>query len=59
MLFLRAEILLQHKDIADESLIDILEECERITADRPITFFEITTAAAFLAFALLRRFLGA
>ncbi|MFL5270203.1 MAG: bifunctional folylpolyglutamate synthase/dihydrofolate synthase, partial [Stellaceae bacterium] len=32
-------------------LIALLEECERANGDAPITFFEITTAAAFLAFA--------
>jgi dihydrofolate synthase/folylpolyglutamate synthase len=37
--------------IDDTALAAILEEVERINADRPITFFEVTTAAAFLAFA--------
>lgn len=37
--------------IEDEPLIGLLEECERANRDDPITFFEITTAAAFLAFA--------
>lgn len=37
--------------IADEPLTAILEEVERVNAGRPITFFEVTTAAAFLAFA--------
>lgn len=36
--------------IADDHLTALLEECENINAGRPITFFEITTAAAFLAF---------
>jgi len=36
--------------IDDEALIALLEECERANGDQPITFFEITTAAAFLAF---------
>ena len=36
---------------ADEALADLLEEVERANAGAPITFFEITTAAAFLAFA--------
>jgi dihydrofolate synthase/folylpolyglutamate synthase len=39
------------KLIGDEALIALLEECERINAGRPITYFEITTAAAFLVFA--------
>ncbi len=37
--------------IDDEVLIALLEEVERVNAGRPITFFEITTVAAFLAFA--------
>jgi dihydrofolate synthase / folylpolyglutamate synthase len=36
--------------IDDADLADLLEECERANAGEPITFFEITTAAAFLAF---------
>ncbi len=35
----------------DADLAGLLEECERVNAGRPITFFEITTAAALLAFA--------
>ncbi|HEX3808260.1 MAG TPA: folylpolyglutamate synthase/dihydrofolate synthase family protein [Rhizomicrobium sp.] len=38
------------KLIDEAELTDILEECERANAGAPITFFEITTAAAFLAF---------
>jgi len=37
--------------IEEDALIALLEECERANRDAPITFFEITTAAAFLAFA--------
>ena len=37
--------------IDEDALTSLLEECERINRDVPITFFEITTAAAFLAFA--------
>ncbi|MFM7345208.1 MAG: bifunctional folylpolyglutamate synthase/dihydrofolate synthase [Tagaea sp.] len=37
--------------IADAGLEAILAEIERVNAGAPITFFEITTAAAFLAFA--------
>jgi dihydrofolate synthase/folylpolyglutamate synthase len=37
--------------IDDGSLIALLEECERVNAGQSITYFEITTAAAFLAFA--------
>lgn len=36
--------------IADDALTALLEECERRNGGRAITFFEITTAAAFLAF---------
>jgi len=36
--------------IDDKALSNILEECEKFNAGEPITFFEITTAAAFLAF---------
>ncbi len=36
--------------IAEDDLITLLEECERVNGDEPITFFEITTVAAFLAF---------
>lgn len=36
--------------IAEADLVGLLEECERVNAGQPITFFEITTAAAFLAF---------
>lgn len=37
--------------IAEAALAALLDECESANAGRPITFFEITTAAAFLAFA--------
>ncbi len=36
--------------LPDGELLTLLEECERANGGRPITFFEITTAAAFLAF---------
>jgi dihydrofolate synthase/folylpolyglutamate synthase len=39
------------KLIADEALVPILEEVEAVNAGAPITFFEVTTAVAFLAFA--------
>lgn len=39
-------------DLIDEdALIALLERCEAANGGEPITFFEITTAAAFLAFA--------
>lgn len=37
--------------ISDEYLIEILDEVKAANDSEPITFFEITTAAAFLAFA--------
>lgn len=37
--------------ITDEDLTALLEECEQVNGGEPITFFEITTCAAFLAFA--------
>ncbi|MCZ6860257.1 MAG: bifunctional folylpolyglutamate synthase/dihydrofolate synthase [Alphaproteobacteria bacterium] len=44
-------IVLAGKEIADEALIALLMECEAANGEEPITFFEIITAAAFLAFA--------
>ncbi len=38
------------KLIEENALVAVLEECERANGGTPITFFEITTAAAFLAF---------
>ncbi len=37
--------------ISEPDLRDVLEHCERANGHLPITFFEITTAAAFVAFA--------
>jgi len=37
--------------IEEPHLVALLEECEAANGEEPITFFEITTAAAFLAFA--------
>jgi len=36
--------------IAESELVELLEECENANGGEAITFFEITTAAAFLAF---------
>jgi dihydrofolate synthase/folylpolyglutamate synthase len=36
--------------IEEVALVALLEECERANGGAPITYFEITTAAAFLAF---------
>ncbi|MGH6969459.1 MAG: bifunctional folylpolyglutamate synthase/dihydrofolate synthase [Stellaceae bacterium] len=44
-------IRLAGKLVPEETLGALLAECERANAGQPITFFEITTAAAFLAFA--------
>ena len=38
------------KIIAEVDLAALLDECENANGGEPITFFEITTAAAFLAF---------
>ena len=37
--------------IEEAALVELLEECEAANGEEPITFFEITTAAAFLAYA--------
>jgi dihydrofolate synthase/folylpolyglutamate synthase len=47
----RERIELGGQPIAEAVLAELLEEVERVNAGEPITFFEITTAAAFLAFA--------
>jgi dihydrofolate synthase / folylpolyglutamate synthase len=36
--------------IEEDVLVALLEECERVNGGKPITYFEITTVAAFLAF---------
>ena len=38
------------KRISEDALKEVLNECEKINNSKPITFFEITTCAAFLAF---------
>ncbi len=43
-------IRLAGKLISERELAAVLAECEKANAGEPITFFEITTAAAFLAF---------
>ena len=40
--------------VSDAALSDALERCETVNDGRPITFFEITTAAAFLLFSQFR-----
>lgn len=44
-------IVLNGTPIGEEALLAILEECETANNGQPITFFEITTAAAFVAYA--------
>jgi dihydrofolate synthase / folylpolyglutamate synthase len=46
----RERIRLAGKLIEEEALLAVLEECEQANGGAPITYFEITTAAAFLAF---------
>lgn len=43
-------IALNGRLIDEPELLSLLEECEAANGPEPITFFEITTAAAFLAF---------
>ena len=47
---LNERIRLAGKLIDDQTLIEILQECMEVNGDRPITFFEIMTAATFLIF---------
>ena len=44
-------ICLAGRPIAEKALVQLLEECETANNGELITFFEITTAAAYLAFA--------
>jgi dihydrofolate synthase/folylpolyglutamate synthase len=44
-------IVVAGREIDDDTLSSLLQECEEANAGDPITFFEVTTAAAFLAFA--------
>ena len=44
-------IRLAGKLIEEDNLIALLEECEGVNGETPITFFEITTCAAILAYA--------
>lgn len=43
-------IVVSGNRLDDPSLVKVLEECEAANAGQEITFFEVTTAAAFLAF---------
>ncbi len=44
-------VVVAGREISDAELIALLEECEAANGGLPITYFEITSAAAFLAFA--------
>ncbi len=44
-------VRLAGKLIEEQALLDVLTECERVNGEEAITFFEITTCAAFLEFA--------
>ena len=44
-------ITLAGQPIGDDALAAVLTECESVNAGEPITYFEVTTCAAFLAFA--------
>ena len=48
--FFNERIRLAGQPIGDEMLAETLAEVEMVNAGQPITFFEVTTAAAFLAF---------
>lgn len=43
-------IVVAGREIDEKALVTALRECEEINAGKPITFFEITAAAALLAF---------
>ena len=43
-------IIVSNKEISDEQLYEAIEECRLKSEDLNLTFFEATTAAAFLAF---------
>src|SRR5205807_8683286 len=51
LVWFHERIRLAGRLIDEDALLAVLEECEAANGGAPITFFEITTAAAFLAFA--------
>ena len=51
-------IRLAGRPIDDGGLADLLEEVETANGDMAVTFFEVTTAAAMLAFAGASRFIA-
>ena len=44
-------ICVASRQIEDAALLALIEECEAVNGEEPITFFEMTTAVAYLAFA--------
>jgi dihydrofolate synthase/folylpolyglutamate synthase len=54
LVYFNERMLFNGVPIAEHELAEVLDICERVNAGAPITFFEITTAAAFLAFARSR-----
>jgi len=50
LVYFNERIVLAGKMISDEFLGEVLAECKEAARDIPVTFFEGTTAAAFLAF---------
>jgi dihydrofolate synthase / folylpolyglutamate synthase len=50
LVFFHERVRLAGDLISESELAALLEECERVNEGAPITFFEITTAAAILAF---------
>jgi dihydrofolate synthase/folylpolyglutamate synthase len=50
LVWFHERIRLAGRLISEQELSATLEECERVNAGEPITYFEITTAAALLAF---------
>jgi dihydrofolate synthase/folylpolyglutamate synthase len=43
-------IVLAGREITDSELLSLLDECDAVNAGAPITYFEVATAATFLAF---------
>lgn len=43
-------IILAGREIEDSELLGLLDECDQVNAGEPITYFEVATAATFLAF---------
>lgn len=43
-------LVISGEEISDDTLLALLQEAEALNDNKPVTFFEITTAAGFLAF---------